>query len=158
MGVSKSPDFDGVDLECGCLALLIPGVVPGALCVVECVDGMSVGVGPRLPSNAVGKVSGSSADGDVEDDVELFVERRVLVRRIRPGVLVGLGKVAEGPEVLGDVVVHDDVLVVVEIGVHAILGPDEAEGVKLVIEGSGGETVGGVGFLVGVGLVGGAEV
>ena len=69
----KGVDLNPVNLKGGIIAL--PCLPPLALVVVEAVDRMRVLVVPGLAANTIGEVGVGTTNGQVEDEVELAIER-----------------------------------------------------------------------------------
>ena len=127
------PDLNGVDLHGRLVGVrVVPSLVPSWLRVVEGIYCLRVGIGPRFAALAILEVSISAADSHVHDQEEVLVEGGVEVFLILPRV-VASGKAAEIPEALrAGVHIEHNIVRGVEVGLNAILSPEEAINMEVI--------------------------
>lgn len=133
VGVGLLPHLDAVDDHA---AAILPGGQPLIPRVPEVLLGAGAEVHPRLAAGTVLEPAVGAADGDVEDEVEVVIERRLEPARLAPRVHqsgpVGVrqGKVAPLPERLVEVGVEHLQEAGVDVGEEVLLAPLEPEGVE----------------------------
>jgi len=126
------PHLDALDLH---LTTLLPGWIPLVAGVPELKRSVGSSVNPWLAVDVVLEPSVGATDSDVEDKVEVLVERS-RVGTASPWVLEGSTvaggrwEVALGPEWLVEVDVHDLEKTGVDVGENVLLGPLNSESVK----------------------------
>ena len=82
------PDLNGVDLHGRLVRVrVVPSLLPRWLRVVEGIDGLWVGIGPRFATLAILEVSIRAADSHVHDQEEVLVEGGVEVFLMLPRIV-----------------------------------------------------------------------
>jgi len=128
----EAPDIDRVNSESGLVAL--PCGVPLAFSIVECINGVRILVGPRLSTLAIREVSVGTTDGEIQNKVELSVERSSVVLT-DPGVVEFLWEFAALEEaLLGEIDLEDFLAFVVNVSVEFVLVPVKSVDVEIIIE------------------------
>ena len=101
LALLEFPDLNRVDFHGGLVrGGVVPSGVPRAVGVPEGVDGVLVEVRPGLAALTVGEVAVRATDSDVEDQIEVLVERSIDILLVGPRVVTG-GPSASLPEGLG---------------------------------------------------------
>jgi len=129
----KGVDLNPVNLKGGIIAL--PCLPPLALVVVEAVDRVRVLVVPGLAANAIWEVGVGATNGQVEDEVELAIERSRVVL-VDPRVVESLRESSTLVEaLLGEVDLEHLVCRVIKVSVKLLIIPVETISVELCTEG-----------------------
>ena len=133
-GISfELPDLNRVDLHSSLIGVWVrPSWVPGAPAVPKCVHTVRVGVAPGLAALAIREVAIRSTDSNVEDQEEVLVERCIDILLVYPRVVTVL-PTASLPEGLGGCInIEDDLVRCVDVGLDAVLGPEQAIDMEIV--------------------------
>jgi len=129
----KGVYLNPVNLKGGIIAP--PCLPPLALVVVEAVDRMRVLVVPGLAAYAIGEVGVGATNGQVEDEVELAIERSGVVL-VDPRVVKSLRESSALVEaLLGEVDLEHLVCRVIKVSVKLLIIPVETISVELFAEG-----------------------
>ena len=122
------------------LSIGLPRRIPIVLSIPKVTACRGTLVNPRLATQSVLKPTIGAANGYVQDEVEVVVERCRVVAGLAPrvdeprAVGVGQGEVATLPERLVEVRVQDLQQARVNVGEEVLLAPLEAEGVECFAE------------------------
>lgn len=141
LAVALLPHLDALDVQTG-FGAGAPGREPLILSLPEVACRRLSDINPWLGTLGVWEISILSAHGQVEDEVELLIKRRIHVAARAPRVLQqcavgGIGRElpALPHALLGlERPVRDLLELEIEVGEEVVLGPDEAEGVVVVGE------------------------
>ena len=126
---------------------VVPRRVPLVFGTVELTGGTTRVVGPWFAALAVREVSICAADSDIQDEVEVLVEGRVVTAACPWVVVLEVTSLSEALRLHVDV--EDDIVDVINVGEKSVLSPDQAIGVHAIRE-MGSLRVGVSGLVVGV--------